>query len=62
MAYERYGKGRHAAKLNFGDCLSYACAKLSKQPLLCKGDDFPHTDLELVRYLAGIIWSATLSA
>ena len=50
MAYERYGKGRHPAKLNFGDCLSYACAKLVKQPLLCKGNDFVQTDLELVRY------------
>lgn len=50
LAYERYGKGRHPAKLNFGDCLSYACANLAKQPLLCKGDDFPQTDLELVRY------------
>lgn len=50
LAFERYGKGRHRAKLNFGDCLSYATAKLAQQPLLCKGDDFPHTDLELVRY------------
>ena len=49
-AFEHYGKGRHAAKLNFGDCLTYATAKLAKQPLLCKGDDFPHTDLELVPY------------
>lgn len=50
LAFERYGRGRHPAKLNFGDCLTYATAKLAKQPLLCKGDDFPHTDLELVRY------------
>lgn len=50
FAYERYGRGRHPAKLNFGDCLSYACAKLSQQPLLCKGNDFPQTDLELVGY------------
>lgn len=49
-AFERYGKGRHPAKLNFGDCLAYATAKLARQPLLCKGDDFPQTDLELVRY------------
>lgn len=49
-AYERYGRSRHPAKLNFGDCLSYTCAKLSRQPLLCKGDDFPQTDLELVFY------------
>ncbi len=50
LAYERYGRGRHPAKLNFGDCLSYACARLSLQPLLCKGNNFPQTDLELVRY------------
>lgn len=50
LAFERYGRGRHPAKLNFGDCLTYATAKLAKQPLLCKGDDFPHTDLELVSY------------
>jgi ribonuclease VapC len=49
-AFERYGRGRHPAKLNFGDCMSYATAKLAKQPLLCKGDDFPQTDLELVPY------------
>lgn len=50
LAYERFGKGRHPVKLNFGDCLSYAFAKLSRQPLLCKGGDFLQTDLELVRY------------
>lgn len=48
-AYERYGKGRHAARLNFGDCLAYATAKLAAQPLLYIGEDFPKTDLELVR-------------
>ena len=46
-AYARYGKGRHAAALNFGDCLCYAVAKLSGQPLLCTGDDFAETDLDL---------------
>ena len=46
-AYSRYGKGRHPAALNFGDCLTYAVARLSGQPLLCVGDDFPKTDLEL---------------
>lgn len=50
IAFESYGKGRHPAKLNFGDCLSYAVAKLAKRPLLCKGNDFPQTDLELVPY------------
>ena len=49
-AYEVYGKGRHPARLNFGDCFSYAAAKLARQPLLCKSDDFPHTDVELVNY------------
>ena len=45
-----YGKGRHKAGLNYGDCLAYAAAKLAKQPLLCKGNDFTQTDLTLVRY------------
>jgi ribonuclease VapC len=45
-AYLQYGKGRHPAALNFGDCMSYAAAKLSYQPLLATGDDFPQTDLE----------------
>ena len=49
-AYNHYGKGRHAAGLNFGDCFSYATAKLTQQPLLCKGNDFTQTDLELVMY------------
>jgi len=47
-AFLRYGKGRHPAALNFGDCLTYAVARLSGEPLLCIGDDFPKTDLELV--------------
>jgi ribonuclease VapC len=46
-AWLRFGKGRHPAALNFGDCLSYATARLAGRPLLCKGDDFPKTDLEL---------------
>jgi ribonuclease VapC len=45
-AYERFGRGRHPAKLNFGDCLSYATAKLTGRPLLYKGKDFDRTDLE----------------
>lgn len=44
-AFERYGKGRHPAALNFGDCFAYACAKQSGVPLLYKGDDFPQTDI-----------------
>lgn len=46
-AWLRYGKGRHPARLNFGDCLTYAAAKLANQPLLCVGDDFAKTDLLL---------------
>ena len=44
-AYERYGKGRHPARLNMGDCFAYACAKTNNARLLYKGDDFAHTDL-----------------
>ncbi len=44
-AYVRYGKGRHRAALNFGDCLSYAVAKLAGWPLLCTGRDFSQTDI-----------------
>ena len=46
QAFERYGRGRHEAALNFGDCLTYAIAKLSGEPLLFVGDDFARTDLE----------------
>lgn len=46
-AFSRYGKGRHRAGLNFGDCFTYALTKLSREPLLCKGDDFVHTDLPI---------------
>ena len=45
-AFERYGKGRKSrAGLNFGDCLSYACAKVHGARLLFKGDNFAHTDI-----------------
>ncbi len=44
-AYYRYGKGRHPAALNFGDCLSYAAAKVSGLPLLFVGKDFTKTDV-----------------
>lgn len=47
-AYRRFGKGRHPAGLNFGDCLTYAVARIAALPLLCVGDDFPQTDLPLV--------------
>lgn len=45
-AYDRYGKSRHPAALNFGDCFAYACASLARVPLLYKGDDFAQTDIE----------------
>ena len=44
-AYARYGKGRHRAALNMGDCFAYACAKASGAKLLYKGEDFSKTDL-----------------
>ncbi len=44
-AFERYGKGRHPAALNFGDCLTYAVARMSGLPLLYTGADFSKTDL-----------------
>jgi len=47
-AYERFGRGRHPAKLNFGDCLSYATAKVAGQPLLFVGEDFSQTDVDKV--------------
>ena len=47
LAFAQFGKGRHRAALNFGDCFSYALAKCLGQPLLFKGDDFCHTDLLL---------------
>ena len=46
-AYERFGRGRHPAQLNFGDCMAYAVAKLAGEPLLCTGGGFPKTDLAL---------------
>ena len=47
QAYERFGKGRHRAALNFGDCLTYAVTSVARQPLLCVGLDFAQTDLKL---------------
>lgn len=47
-AFLRFGKGRHPAALNFGDCLTYATARLAGEPLLCLGEDFAKTDLPLV--------------
>lgn len=48
QAYHAFGKGRRRASLNVGDCFAYALASMSNAPLLCKGDDFRHTDLQLV--------------
>lgn len=45
-AFERYGRGRHPAALNYGDCLTYAVAKVAGLPLLFVGNDFAQTDLE----------------
>lgn len=44
-AWRRFGRGRHPAGLNFGDCFSYALARLADLPLLYKGDDFAQTDI-----------------
>jgi ribonuclease VapC len=49
-AWRRYGKGRHSAGLNFGDCFSYALAKVTGEPLLFKGDDFTQTDISAIAY------------
>lgn len=46
-ALERYGRGRHRAALNMGDCFAYACARELDLPILFKGDDFPHTDIAI---------------
>lgn len=47
-AFRHYGRGNHPAKLNFGDCISYAVAKEMGEPLLFKGEDFEKTDIEKV--------------
>ncbi len=49
-AFERYGKGRHPAKLNFGDCMAYALAKETGEELLFKGTDFALTDIAVAPY------------
>jgi ribonuclease VapC len=46
-AYRDFGKGRHKAGLNFGDCFAYALARETREPLLFKGNDFRHTDIEV---------------
>ena len=46
QGFQKYGKGRHPAGLNYGDCFSYALARSLEQPLLFKGNDFSQTDVE----------------
>lgn len=46
-AWLRFGRGRHPAGLNLGDCLAYATARVAGRPLLCMGDDFRQTDLQI---------------
>jgi ribonuclease VapC len=48
LAWRRFGKGRHPAGLNYGDCFAYALAKTRRLPLLFQGDDFSQTDIEAV--------------
>jgi ribonuclease VapC len=49
-AFRAYGRGRHPAGLNLGDCYAYALAKDASEPLLCKGNDFRETDITLMTY------------
>jgi ribonuclease VapC len=49
-AFSRFGKGRHPAGLNYGDCFSYAAAISLSEPLLCKGGDFIRTDMPIVNH------------
>jgi ribonuclease VapC len=51
IAWRRFGKGRHPAGLNFGDCFAYALAKSRRLPLLFQGDDFLQTDIDPVQLL-----------
>ncbi len=48
IAYERFGRGNHPAKLTYGDCFAYSLAKLTGEALLFKGDDFAQTDIQPV--------------
>jgi len=48
FAWRKFGKGRHPAGLNFGDCFAYALTKTSSEPLLAKGEDFRRTDLQVL--------------
>jgi ribonuclease VapC len=59
-AYLRFGRARHPAGLNFGDCLTYATAALPHEPLLAIGNDFPQTDLEFGDGIVGY-WPTPLT-
>jgi ribonuclease VapC len=48
VVYRKYRNGRHRASLNYGDCFAFVLAKTSGEPLLFKGDNFPHTDITAV--------------
>ncbi len=48
-AFRAYGKGRHPAALNLGDCMTYAIAKASARAIVCTGDDFTQTDIATIR-------------
>ena len=50
QAWRRFGRGRHSAKLNYGDCFSYALSRASGEALLFKGKDFAQTDIAAVTY------------
>jgi ribonuclease VapC len=50
QAWRRFGKGRHGAGLNFGDCFSYALSRVTGEALLFKGKDFPQTDVTAAIY------------
>jgi ribonuclease VapC len=50
QAYRDFGKGRHKAGLNLGDCFAYALAKEMDEPLLFKGGDFRHTDVDIAEF------------
>ena len=56
-AYLRFGRGRHPAGLNYGDCMSYAVPEVAHEPPLAIGNDFPHTDLEVGDGIVGS-WQA----
>jgi ribonuclease VapC len=49
-AWQRFGKGRHPAALNLGDCCAYAAAVIRSEPLLSKGEDFSHIDVQHVNW------------